>query len=100
MVQRHAFFWSELSYLVSTFFNGLGTGLMLTVQAVFVTQNLRISPLRFSFILTGGAILGLLAGVILGKWSDGRSLRRLAPRSAWCRRRPLWDTSSRMTFCF
>ncbi|AMD86609.1 MFS transporter [Actinomyces radicidentis] len=72
-------FSSEMRYLASTFLNNLGTGLMLTVQAVFVTKNLGISPAHFGFVLTCGAVLGLFAGVALGKWSDGRNLRRLMP---------------------
>ncbi len=66
-------------YLLSTFLTNFGTGVMLTIQAVFVTQNLRISPMRFGFVLTCGAALGLVSGVALGKWSDGRSLRRIVP---------------------
>nr|WP_315560456.1 MFS transporter [Actinomyces gerencseriae] len=52
---------------------------MLTVQVVFVTQNLNITPVHLGFALTCGAMLGLVAGVALGAWSDGRNLRRLMP---------------------
>lgn len=72
-------FSNELRYLASNFLSSLGTGLILTVQVVFVTQNLNITPVHFGVALTCGAMLGLVAGVALGKWSDGRNLRRLMP---------------------
>lgn len=68
-------FSNELRYLTSNFLSSLGTGLILTVQVVFVTQNLNITPVHFGVALTCGAMLGLVAGVALGKWSDGRNLR-------------------------
>lgn len=70
---------NELRYLASNFVSSLGTGLMLTVQVVFVTQNLNITPVHLGFALTCGAMLGLVAGIALGAWSDGRNLRRLMP---------------------
>lgn len=70
---------SENRYLLANFVTALGTGLFLSIQAVFVMRFLVISPVDFGFVLGGGALLGLVAGVALGKWSDGRNLRRLMP---------------------
>lgn len=78
VIEKHLFS-SENRYLFANFLTSFGTGLLLTVQAVFITRLLGISPVVFGLVLSGAAVLGLVAGVALGTWSDGRSLRKLMP---------------------
>jgi len=66
----------ELSFMIVTFLTGLAIAFLVPVLSLFLSDELHVRPLLVGLFFTANAVVGVIVGQLLAKYSDKMSNRK------------------------
>jgi hypothetical protein len=75
------------AFAAATFINQIGKGLFISRAALFFTRSVGLPVAQVGFALGAAALIGLAAGIPVGRWRPGRRRCRGSSRRGSCRTR-------------